>query len=110
MPEFDETFSGLGIMVHGIQKSDVYLTNFNIDESGNYKFSLQINMYDDFGLSKQDVMKFQNKNYKRIPIPVPHMDGLKAWWILQHQRNIQPFVTEINTSVSANGFIGLKIF
>lgn len=95
-PNFDEKFSGLGITVHGIQKAQVFLNDYNIDKYGNYNLTLGMKLYDDFGLSRDDVIYFQNK--KVMGMHVPQLDGLKAWWILQHQRNYQPYVTVVSTT------------
>jgi hypothetical protein len=55
-------------------------------------------MYDDFGLSSGDVLKFNKK-------VTPYLTGLHAWWVLQHQRGYKAFQTKVNTLIKTNGSI-----
>ncbi|HRN56501.1 MAG TPA: DUF3289 family protein [Agriterribacter sp.] len=87
-PNYNETFSGLGITIHGTQGARVYLLKYTFyPETQKYHATFRVDLYDDFGVSLEDVT---SKWY------APHYNGLMAWWILQHRRGYRPFVTKLS--------------
>lgn len=100
-PNFTNPYFGLGVTVHGTQFLRVYLTDFKIDPtSGKYSAKFRMETYDDFGLSVEDVMNYQND--WRHP---SHAEGFVAWWILQHRWGFEPFTTKIASQLSFSGSI-----
>ncbi|MCA0396555.1 MAG: RHS repeat-associated core domain-containing protein [Bacteroidetes bacterium] len=97
-PLFDEKFSGLGITIHGVQKMELYLENFSINQKGRFYAEININLYDDFGLSRDDVTQFSGKF-------APYKTGLYAWWILQNQRGYKVFQTKVSATIEISGNI-----
>jgi len=89
----------LGTIVNGTQKPDIYLDNFTISPDGTHTASLNILLFDDFGLSDEDMLKLQDKTFMRWNY-VPKMDALKSWWIFQDQREYQSFVTTIDLEIT----------
>jgi|GEM_PF-5214601 len=93
------------IMIHGTQKADFYLNNFTINPTtGAFYAEFTVNLFDDFGLELSDVTKFMKKRIIGM-FKVPDLDGLKAWYILQHQRGYKAFVTRISSTFSVSGSI-----
>lgn len=89
----------MDIIVHGVQSARLFLTGFGFNkQTGNYYADVRFELYDDFGLSRDDVTKFN-------PYTTPCKWGLDAWWILQHQRKYKPFVTKISIISTFKGKI-----
>jgi len=99
LPQFNSIFGGLGIIVHGTQMAKIYIEEISVNRtSGNYYAVFNIQLFDDFGVSRKDVLKFQNKS-----VSPPYTNGLQAWWILQHRRNYRPFVTRYSGTFMIEG-------
>lgn len=84
--------TGLGITVHQVwaAKAELFDYAMNVPE-GRWACRVEYTFYDHFGLDWEDVVKNGDRR-----LPKYHTgDGFKAWYILQHYRNAQPFITKI---------------
>ncbi|MFL9485489.1 DUF3289 family protein [Chitinophagaceae bacterium LWZ2-11] len=90
--DFNHKWNGMGIMIHQVHAIEAELVEFEYGaHTGNYKGIVKFHLYDHFGLDKRDVME----GHKRMFQPYGSEEGFKAWWILQHYKGYQPFLTHI---------------
>ncbi|MEY8758759.1 DUF3289 family protein [Chryseobacterium tongliaoense] len=92
--------SGLGITVHQVWSAKAEILDYSYNKctkmwSGKLKYTF----YDHFGLDWDDIVKHGED---RIPQYVTG-DYFKAWYILQHYKTAQPFITEMERSINLNG-------
>jgi hypothetical protein len=96
-PNYDDKFSGKGITVHGTQGMDIFLDKYEYNpRTGNFAVELSYTIYDDFGLSRSDVLNLSKLAPK---------DGVRAWWELQHRKGYRPFTTKITGRIALEGHI-----
>lgn len=74
-------------MVPYTEETDIIIDNYRYLGNGKWYADITAVIHDHWGLDKNDALKFQNK-------PVVG-DGFAAWWLLQHTRGYQPFVTTV---------------
>lgn len=88
-PKFGDKFSGLGITINDVWAYQVYITEYTV--KGNfYNIKLEYIYWDHFGLDYPDIQKY-NK------------DIFFAWFVLQHFKGYQPFITKIDIIGSLRG-------
>jgi hypothetical protein len=80
-------FHGLQILINDTEYTEIQISNFNI-LNGNWSATLDITIYDDFGLDKNDALTYEG-----------YHDGFADWWLLQHARGYVPFTTIVHTRV-----------
>ena len=89
--------NSLKALIGGTQEAEVHLLTFRVDPVKRiYQATLKFVVKDDFGVSRNDALKFYNSI-------VPFTKGIRAMWILQHRRNYKPFVTVISKAYSISG-------
>ncbi len=90
---YSHTLTGLAITIDAFNFTEITLTGFAIDKSGNYSAALSFYMEDAFGLDRNDVFS------KGFIHP-----GFESWWLLQHTRGYLPFKTivQLSTNISGN--------
>ena len=85
---------GLGITIHGVSNVEVHLVKFQWtnQKKGSYYVKLKIDMFDNFGLDKEDISPglWPGTWYK-------FSGGLKAWYKLQHVFDHVPLRTHIHS-------------
>lgn len=98
--------NGLGLMIDGVQYVFVVVENYHYDDNDrSYCIKLKYYFYDVFGLDDKDLADHGYRPGMEAPgfshqsaIPQPlleAMQGITAWWQLQHQFNYAPLVTRI---------------
>jgi hypothetical protein len=86
------TLAGLKILINDTESSEIRLISFTKDSGINWTAEIEVTIYDNFGLDKPDVLKYQGKH-----------EGFAAWYLLQHSRNYVPFKTKIVTRTKIQG-------
>lgn len=87
---------GLGITLHSVWETNVYVNNLVYNSSTNtYSGTVTFALKDDFGLDRNDVVSNLNRE-----IPPGASSAFKAWYILQHYRCSKPFETNVIISKS----------
>jgi len=89
-------FAGLQILVNDTEYSDITVDDFAI-LNGHWSATITISILDHFGLDKHDALTYQNP-------PLGH-PAFADWWILQHVRGYQPFLTIIKVRKLLSGDI-----
>jgi hypothetical protein len=89
---FWNKFAGLQIAINDTEAHEIKLLNFRTDHSNLWYADVEVTIYDNFGLDKADVLKYQGKHL-----------GFAAWWLLQHTRSYKPFVTKVVIKSRING-------
>jgi hypothetical protein len=99
-PTFNDNFSGLGITIDAINYTCVVLKKFTITPQGKYVASIQVQMYDTFGLDDEDVKNFGEQNiFKKVGAKL----GFIAWWVLQHVKGYKHLNTKIFNDETISG-------
>ncbi|MFS4471301.1 DUF3289 family protein [Chryseobacterium sp. T20] len=80
----DTFMGGLTICMNDTWAYEVKLTKFNKSGNGTYDATYKVVLYDHFGLDMPDIEK---KYY--------YLLGFRYWFILQHIRGYQPFITKV---------------
>uniref|UniRef100_UPI003593DAF7 DUF3289 family protein n=1 Tax=Salmonella enterica TaxID=28901 RepID=UPI003593DAF7 len=88
-PKFNDKLSGLGITIHDVWAYQVFITDFAIN-GNNFTAKLEFIYWDHFGLDYPDIV-----NYDR--------DIFYSWFVLQHFKNYQPFITKISINETCSG-------
>lgn len=88
-PRFSDNFSGLGITINDVWAYQVYITGYKTS-GNNYTLNLRYVYYDHFGLDYPDIQKYDH-------------DIFYAWFVLQHFKGYQPFITEVNLKGELKG-------
>jgi hypothetical protein len=80
--------SGLGILVHGTEGYEVNLIDYECIQGNKFKATIEVNIYDNFGLDKDDIkageLGMRAEPYKFL-----------SWFYLQRVRGYKPFRTRI---------------
>ncbi len=102
VPTFNDNATGLGITVDALNYTCIVLRKFTIAPDGKYVASIQVQMYDSFGLDTKDVNNFGRNNvFKRVTFKL----GFIAWWILQHVKGYKHLDTQIYINETLSGTI-----
>jgi hypothetical protein len=83
----------LTALVGGTQQIDVYLTGITI-AAPLYWAKLSINVFDNFGVSEYDYTKYAfdpNKGFWGNEVNHMKLNGVGAFWLLQHKYGYKPF-------------------
>ena len=94
-PKFNDTwckFSGLQIAINDTEANEIRLINFRKEGGVLWYADIEVTIYDNFGLDKNDALMYQGKHA-----------GFAAWWLLQHTKGFKPFVTKIVIKSSIEG-------
>ena len=91
-----DTYSGLGMAIHGWTGVDVSVTQF-VETGNRYSGTLEFVFYDNFGLDEDDVKLDEYGSFA----------GFRAWYILQHydafNQEYKPFVTYVTVDYQFSG-------
>nr|WP_290427104.1 DUF3289 family protein [Coprobacter tertius] len=88
-PTFNDKISGLGITIHDVWAYQVFITDYAIN-GNNFTAKLEFIYWDHFGLDYPDIVNYDN-------------DIFYSWFVLQHFKNYQPFITKIIINETCNG-------
>lgn len=77
-------FHGLQILINDTEFTQVKLNDFQLSNDGQWSAIVTVEMYDHFGLDKNDALKYQF-----------YHGGFAAWWALQHTKGFAPFTTKV---------------
>jgi Protein of unknown function (DUF3289) len=73
--------NGLAIFLHNSEQTKISYENYVFNPTTKeWSMDIFVEISDNFGLDRNDVLTYQNKNV-----------GFAAWWVLQHQRGYKPF-------------------
>lgn len=92
-------------LVGGIQKVNVKVTDIQRGVNNTYKATLQITLYDVFGVDEDDVIKYHDMSMKGIPKQImgrAMFTPLAVFWVLQHQRGYTPMKNVYKIPVEIN--------
>ena len=97
LPKFDkfpDNFNSLGITIHDIWSTQIYLDSFEVKDH-NFKVIIRFKFQDHFGLDTTDI---SNNFYRNFRI-------FRIWFILQRWKGygFRPFISEINTTLEIKG-------
>jgi hypothetical protein len=104
--------SGLHSIVGGTQYASICLKTYSFDPLANhYQATCRITISDDFGVSSSDVLAANQQQAQLelalgifYPGPIPNLvDGIKAFWILQHRRGYPSFIHKIQLTHTFDG-------
>jgi hypothetical protein len=113
--------NGLKLMVDGVQYVYVILTYYNtywhsyarrhnLINQKKYNINLKFIFYDVFGLDDQDLIKLgaeeEIEDHEDKFAMTKQMEGITAWWQLQHQYGYAPLVTRFVVEKSYSAVIG----
>ena len=88
-------WQGPKILINDTEYIEVFRQSYSFDpDAGEWEGEFYIVVTDNFGLDDHDLKGFQNKN-----------PSFAAWWLLQHTRNYQPFLTRIRILATLSGKI-----
>lgn len=76
-------FGGLQIAINDTEAHEIKLLNFSTYGGVLWTADIEVTIYDNFGLDKNDALTYQGKH-----------SGFAAWWLLQHTRGYKPFQTK----------------
>jgi RHS repeat-associated protein len=101
---FDRTDIALATLIHGTQGTDINLYKAEVDKvKRNYKLTIQVDIWDDFGVDRCDVKGAIDKLKSRKVGYQMRYKGFIAWWILQHQRGYKPFINKMSFKYEVSG-------
>jgi hypothetical protein len=108
-PKFNDNTGGLGITVDALNYVQIVLAKYEII-GNNYSISVQVQMFDSFGLDTPDILNFgkadpKAKWYQKVGLWLKRQikGGFAAWWILQHVRGYKHLNTEIINNETIKG-------
>ena len=81
----DTFVGGLTICINDTWAYEVYIMNHQKDKADNYTIQYKVVLYDHFGL---DIPDLRVTSYYSLA-------GFRAWFVLQHLRNFQTFITKV---------------
>jgi hypothetical protein len=81
-------FDGLTIAVNDTWAFEVYLTDYEMTSTSDYRATVKFIIYDHFGLDPADITGWEKLDKALLA-------GFRAWFLLQHVRGYRPFVTKI---------------
>ncbi len=90
-PTFNGTynkFHGLQILIDDTEYTEIQITNYTHLTDGHWSATIDITIYDDFGLDRNDVLTYQTV--------LGINTGFADWWLLQHTRGYVPFTTVVH--------------
>ena len=91
-----DTFAGgLTICMNDTWAYEIFITHFTWNSELEYTLSYKVVLYDHFGL---DIPDLRVEAYYAVP-------GFRAWFVLQHLRNFQPFITRVEFDKTLKGNI-----
>lgn len=85
-------FGGLQIAINDTEAHEIRLINFRKEGGVLWYADIEVTIFDNFGLDKNDALMYQGKHA-----------GFAAWWLLQHTKGFKPFVTKIVIKSSIEG-------
>jgi len=88
-PKFPDKFAGLGITINDVWAYQVFITSYVVN-GNNFEMRLEYNYLDHFGLDFPDIQKYD-------------YDIFYSWFVLQHFRGYQPFITKLDIIGPLNG-------
>jgi Protein of unknown function (DUF3289) len=89
-----DTFAGgLTICINDTWAYEIFITNFIWNSELDYTVSYKVILYDHFGLDLPDL---QVNTYYVLA-------GFRAWFVLQHLRSFQPFITRVEFDKTLKG-------
>jgi len=94
----DTFFGGLTICINDTWAYEISIKSFDSNDGVNYSINYSVIIYDHFGLDLPDLKV--EKYYI--------LYGFRAWFILQHLRNIKPFITKVEIEKIMTGNISEK--
>ena len=74
---------------------EIFITNFTWNSELDYTLSYKVVLYDHFGLDMPDL---------RVDLYYA-LAGFRAWFVLQHLRSFQPFITRVEFEKTLKGNI-----
>ena len=77
---FGDKLNSMSISVDDTSAYEVFVEDYQLVAKDAFSCKLRIKIYDNYGLDKADVDKF---NWK----------GFRAWYVLQHVKGYRPFLT-----------------
>ncbi|NOQ70875.1 MAG: DUF3289 family protein [Crocinitomix sp.] len=86
----DIFFGGLTFAINDMQMYDIELTNIEYPFKGRYSAQINLIMYDHFGLDETDPTEYT-------------YDVFESWFVLQHNRGFQPFITRVVIPLTISG-------
>jgi hypothetical protein len=110
MPDFTISFNpnnliqtSLKTLVGGTQELEIFIDDINISSANVLNAHLSFKLYDNFGVDEGDVIKAIDSDFvSGTNVAVGGVLGLKAFWILQHQRGYKPFRTFFHYALNLN--------
>ena len=112
---FSDKLHGLTFALNDTWGFKVTLLNYRYDATTKkYWAKLKFDVFDHFGLDKDDVEKFgsmenvQKRAGKLAPVAPDSIcqqaaDGFCSWFILQYKRGYKPFVTMMSKEIEIEG-------
>ena len=109
---FSDKLHGLTFALNDTWGFKVTLLNYRYDATTKkYWAKLKFDVFDHFGLDKDDVVKFgsmekvQDRAGKLAPDSICQQaaDGFCSWFILQYKRGYKPFVTMMSKEIEMEG-------
>jgi hypothetical protein len=93
----DKFFGGLTFAINDMQMYDIELVSIETTHDGWYEAELMVIMYDHFGLDETDPAEYA-------------YDVFESWFVLQHNRGYQPFITRVPISITCSGHYKPEMF
>lgn len=75
--------NGLTFAIHDTHSYKIFIDDYKLLCNNKLNAKLRIEIYDHFGLDREDIEKFKL------------WAGFRAWYILQHVRGYKPFITQM---------------
>ncbi|MGV6862277.1 MAG: RHS repeat-associated core domain-containing protein [Putridiphycobacter sp.] len=89
-PNFSDVNLSLKALVGGTQQVDVFIVATYMDTQGNLHAVVKIIIWDTFGVSEDDFIKYNGGELKEQA----KKKAVGSFWILQHQRGYKPVITK----------------